>query len=92
MLYAIFFYHLLAIISLCSSTPDMPSWDLLTWHVCRGFTQSLKAYSVITLLGNDRFLPYPFQFIIHPIIRRYTVWTADSIVKWNTHITPGMSN
>jgi hypothetical protein len=23
-------------------------------------------------LGHDRFLPHPFQFVVHPIIRRYT--------------------
>jgi hypothetical protein len=30
---------------------------------------------------NDRFLPYPFQFTIHPIIRRYIVWASESAVK-----------
>jgi uncharacterized protein (DUF983 family) len=34
-------------------------------------------------LGYDRFLPYPFQFIIHyqSFIRCIIVWVADNIVQ-----------
>jgi hypothetical protein len=28
-----------------------------------------------TSISYDRFLPNPFQFISHPIIRRYIIWT-----------------
>jgi hypothetical protein len=34
-------------------------------------------------LGHDRFLPHPFQFIVHylPLIRRCIVWDTESVVK-----------
>jgi hypothetical protein len=34
-------------------------------------------------LGHDRFLPHPFQFIVHyhPLIRRCVVWDTESVVK-----------
>jgi hypothetical protein len=43
----------------------------------RGLPQSLSENSRIILkLGDERFLPDPFQFTVHdhPVIRRYTVW------------------
>jgi hypothetical protein len=43
-------------------------------EVFRGFPQFLQANAGIVgaylKLGHDRFLSHPFQFIIHPIIRR----------------------
>jgi hypothetical protein len=42
--------------------------------VFRGFPQSLQANSGwVLLLGYDRFLPNPLQFIYHPTIRRYVI-------------------
>jgi hypothetical protein len=35
-------------------------------------------------LGHRNFLPYPFQFIIHPTIRRYAVRVTDTVPKWIT--------
>jgi hypothetical protein len=37
--------------------------------VSHGFPQSVQENAgIISKLGNDRFLPYPFEFIMHPTI------------------------
>jgi hypothetical protein len=33
------------------------------------------------IVDHDRFLPYPFKFINHPVIRRFIVWDTESVVK-----------
>jgi hypothetical protein len=39
-------------------------------------------------LGHDSFLPHPFQFTIHHqwIVRRYRVWSTDSVIKINAKV------
>jgi hypothetical protein len=43
-------------------------------HETFGFSQFFQTNSVgyCLILGHDNFLPYLFQFIRHPIIRRYS--------------------
>jgi hypothetical protein len=53
----------------------------LTFYI---IPQSFQAHLGIgPLLGHERFLPCPFQFIIYyrPIIRRFIVLGTDNVVK-----------
>jgi hypothetical protein len=45
------------------------------FHETFGFPQFFQTNSVgyCLILGHDNFLPYRFQFIRHPIIRRYSL-------------------
>jgi hypothetical protein len=58
--------------------------DRLSFEIFRIFlSPSWQIPGQCLILGNDRFLPHPFQFINHPVITRNVA--ADSVVKWTTN-------
>jgi hypothetical protein len=58
------------------------SWDTGHPEVFHGFSQSLKTYAgILPCLGHGHFLPYPFQFISHPIIWCYIVSILKALLN-----------
>jgi hypothetical protein len=54
---------MLRILEAPGSSHDVEAWNI---YLLRGFTQLLhKICERCLKLGHDRFLPLPFQFIIH---------------------------